>query len=99
MIAQPDPGAVITASPVVVIGQVVPINDNPVIFSLVNERGFAIVTRQLIVEKPGEAIDFEISLPFAPTSAVRDLRLMIRQASMINGLSAILDSLPITIEP
>ena len=99
MITQPNPGTVINTSPLVVIGQVTPINDNPVIFSLVNERGGAIVTRQLAVETPGEPIDFEISLPFTPTSAVQDMRLVIRQTSNIIGISAILDSLPITIEP
>ena len=98
-ITQPDPGAVIHTSPLVVIGQVAPINDNPVSFSLVNERGFAIITRQLIVEKHGEAIDFEVSLPFSSTYAIRDMRLIIRQASMITSVNAILDSLPITIEP
>jgi hypothetical protein len=99
MIAQPDPGTIINTSPLVVIGQVTPINDNPVIFSLVNERGGAIVARQLTVETPGEPIDFEISMPFTPTSAVRQMRLIIRQASRINGVNAILDSLLITIEP
>jgi hypothetical protein len=99
MISQPDHGMVINSSPVVVVGQVTPINDNPVIFSLVNERGGAIVARQLAVETLGEPIDFEISLPFTSTSAVRDMRLIIRQASMIIGVNAILDSLPITIEP
>ena len=98
-ITQPDPGTVINTSPLVVIGQVTPINDNPVIFSLVTERGGVIVARQLTVEKPGEDIDFEISLPFTPTSAVRDMRLIIRQASVISGVNVILDSLPITIEP
>ena len=99
MIAQPEPGTVINTSPLVVIGQVTPINDNPVIFSLVNERGGAIVARQLTVETPGEPIDFEISMPFTPTSAVRQMRLIIRQASRINGVNAILDSLLLTIEP
>lgn len=98
-ITQPDPGTVINTSPVVVIGQVTPINDNPVIFSLVNERGGLIVTKQLAVETMGEAIDFEISLPFTPTSEVRDMRLVIRQTSNIIEIIAILDSFPITIEP
>lgn len=99
MIAQPDPGMVINTSPLVVIGLVTPINENPVIFSLVNERGGEIVARQLAVETQGEPIDFEISLPFPPSSAVLDMRLTIQQASMISGVPAILDSLPITIKP
>jgi hypothetical protein len=99
MIAEPDPGTVINTSPLAVIGQVTPINDNPVIFSLVNDRGGAIVARQLIVVEPGETIDFEISLPFSSTSTIRDMRLIIRQTSLISGVYAILDSLPITIEP
>ena len=99
MITQPDPGTLINTSPLVVTGQVTPINDNPVIFSLVNERGSAIVVRQLAVEKPGEDIDFEISLPYTPSYAVRDMRLVIRQTSNFIGISAILDSLPLTIEP
>jgi hypothetical protein len=99
MITHPDPGMVINTSPLVVIGQVTPINDNPVIFSLVNDRGGALVARQLTVVESGADIGFEISLPFTSTSAVRDMRLIIRQSSMINGVYAILDSLPITIEP
>jgi hypothetical protein len=98
-IVQPDPKTVINTSPLIVIGQVTPINGNPVIFSLLNERGGAIVTRQLAVETPGEAIDFEISLPYTPVSDVRDMRLVIRQTSSFIGLTTILDSLLITIEP
>jgi hypothetical protein len=99
MIIQPDPGTVINISPLVVIGQATPLNDNPIIFSLVNERGGAIVSRQIAVETLDEPIDFEISLPFTPTYAVQDMRLIIWQSSMISGVYAILDSLPITIEP
>lgn len=99
MITQPDPGTVINTSPLVVKGQVKPINDNPLIFSLVTERGGVIVARQLTVEKPGEDIDFEISMPFTPTSEVRDMRLIIRQTSNIIGINSILDSLLITITP
>jgi hypothetical protein len=99
MISQPDPGMVINSSPLVVVGQVTPINDNPVNFSLLNERGGAIVARQLAVETLGEPIDFEISLPFPPIFAVQDMRLIIWQASLINDIYAILDSLLITIEP
>jgi hypothetical protein len=98
-IDQPEHGTVIDTSPLVVRGQVRPINDYPVIFSLVTERGGAIVARQLAVETPGEPINFEIVLPFTPTSTIRNMRLTIRQGSKINGVYAILDSLPISIEP
>lgn len=98
-IDQPEPGVVINTSPLVVKGQVMPINDYPVIFSLVTERGGAVGGRQLAVETPREPVDFEILLPFTPSSTVRDMRLIIRQASNVNGVYAILDSLLITIEP
>lgn len=98
-VSQPEPGAMISNSPLIVVGTVTPINDYPVIFELVTERGSVIVTRQLGVESLGEEIDFEISLPYLPSLNIRDMRLVIRQTSGITGVSAILDSLPLTITP
>jgi hypothetical protein len=98
-INQPKPGAVINDSPMIVSGTVRPINDRPVIFELINERGSVIVTRQMAVETVGEMVAFEIPLPYLPSSRIRDMRLVIRQSSGIAGVNAILDSLPLTIVP
>lgn len=98
-IDHPTPGAVISASPLYVAGSVRPINDRPVIFELLNERGNTLVTRQLGVDKPGDLINFEIVLPYLPSSRIQDIRLVIRQTSDFPGINALLDSVPITIAP
>lgn len=98
-INQPKPGAVINDSPIIVTGRVRPINERPVIFELITERGRAIVTRQLAVETPGEWVAFEIPLPYLASSQIRDMRLTIRQSSGIAGVNLTLDSLPLTIVP
>ncbi len=99
MIHHPAPGVVISKTPLYVAGSVRPINDRPVIFELINTRGHTIVTRQLVVDKPEEWIDFEVALPYLPSSTVRDIRLIIRQNSDFPGINAILDSIPIMIAP
>ena len=98
-INQPKPGAVINDSPIIVTGMVRPINERPVIFELITERGSVIVTRQLAVETTGELMAFEIPLPYSPSLRIRDIRLTIRQSSGIAGVNVILDSLPLTIVP
>ena len=98
-INQPEPGAVINDSPIIVAGTVRPINDRPVIFELITERGSVIVTRQVAVTTPGEKMAFEIPLPYSPSLRIRDIRLTIRQPSGIAGVNLILDSLPLTIVP
>ena len=98
-ITQPQPGAVITASPLIVTGQVTPLNDRPVIFELITERGGSIISKQLAVETPGEMIDFEVPLVYALPSGERDMRLVVRQTTEIGGGDAILDSLPVKIAP
>jgi hypothetical protein len=96
---QPKPGAIINDSPIIVAGTVSPINDRPVIFELITDRGSVIVTRQMAVETVGEMVAFEMPLPYSPSSRIRDIRLVIRQSSGIAGVNVILDSLPLTIVP
>lgn len=98
-ITQPEPGAVIDASPLMITGTVIPVNDNPIIFELITERGGAIVSKQLAVETPGKAMDFEISLIYPPVAEERDMRLIVRQSTGFVGVDVILDSLPITLAP
>lgn len=98
-ITQPEPGAIITESPLVVKGAVTPVNGRPIIFELVTERGGAVISKQLAVETPGEAVDFEVPLIFSPVTAALDMRLVIRQSADIIGVDAVLDSLPITLAP
>jgi hypothetical protein len=98
-ITQPEPGAVVDSSPMLIVGTVRPVNSYPVIFELVTERGGAIVSKQLAVEIPGKALDFEISLGYPPVTEVRDMRLIVRQSAGFAGGVVILDSLPITLTP
>lgn len=98
-ITQPQPGELITESPMIVTGTVTPLNTKPIIFELLTERGGAIVTKQLAVETPGEPMAFEVSLIFPSPAAAREMRLVIRQPADIIGVNAILDSLPFTLGP
>jgi hypothetical protein len=98
-ITNPQPGASISASPLVIKGSVNPVNSNPVIIELLTERGGAILTKQILVETPGERFEFEIPLIFTPVTSARDMRLVIRQSVGWAGVNAILDSTPISITP
>lgn len=99
VITQPQPGALITESPMLVTGTVTPLNSKPIIIELLTERGGAIVTKQLAVETPGEPMAFEVSLIYPPATNVRDMRLVIRQPADIIGVDAILDSRPFILAP
>ena len=96
---EPQPGAVISASPMLITGTVIPVNSNPIVFELLTERGGAIVSKQLAVEMPGHAIAFEIPLIYPPVTEWRDMRLIVRQSTGLAGVDAILDSLPVIITP
>ncbi|MFU8827772.1 MAG: hypothetical protein ACNA70_09840, partial [Brevefilum sp.] len=98
-IAHPEPGMVIQTSPLLITGTVTPINDFPLVFELLTERGGAIISKQLAVETPGQPMDFEVPLVFPPVTGQRDMRLIIRQPSGYVGVDAILDSVQITIAP
>lgn len=98
-LTEPQPGAVINASPMLISGTVIPVNSNPVIFELLTERGGAIVSKQLAVEIPGEAMDFELLLIYPPVTEPRDMRLVIRQSAGWVGVDAILDSLSLILAP
>jgi hypothetical protein len=98
-IAEPAPGAVINTPPLRVSGTVIPVNNNPVIFELLNERGKAIISKQLVVGTVGSPLNFEVDLNFLPVNNARDMRLVVRQSTGFPELDAILDSLAITITP
>lgn len=98
-VTHPEPGMVIQSSPLLVIGTVTPINDFPLIFELLTERGGAIISKQLAVETPGQPMNFEVPLVYPPVTGGHDMRLIIRQPSGWVGVDAILDSVPITIAP
>lgn len=98
-ITEPQPGSVISTSPMLITGTVNPVNSNPIIFELLTERGGAIVSKQLAVETPGLAMDFDISLIYPPVPETQDMRLVIRQSTGLVGVDAILDSLPVTVTP
>jgi hypothetical protein len=98
-ITEPEPGAVISASPMLISGTVIPVNSNPIIFELLTERGGAIVSKQLAVETPGKAMAFEVPLIYPPVTETRDIRLIVRQSAGLAGVDAILDSLPVIIMP
>ena len=98
-LTQPEPGEVIRSSPMIIAGMLVPVNNTPVIFELVNERGGSLVSKQLAVETPGKAVDFEISLVYPPDDEAQNLRLVVRQSAGWPGVDVILDSLLITITP
>lgn len=98
-INQPQPGVLITQSPMLVKGTVTPLNNKPIIIELLTERGGAIVSKQLAVESPGEPMAFEVSLIYSPPATVREMRLVIRQPADIIGVDAILDSLPFLLAP
>ena len=98
-VTHPEPGAMIGESPMLITGTVRPINENPIVFELLNERGGAIVSKQLAVGAPSENLDFEFFLAYPPAANMRDMRLVIRQSAGWLGVEAILDSLPVTIIP
>lgn len=98
-ISNPEPGAIIRGLPILVSGTVRPVNDNPVIIELLNERGAAIASKQLLVETLGDQFEFEVPLILMPVESVRNMRLVIRQSTGWAGVDAILDSLPITLPP
>lgn len=98
-VTRPLPNAVITESPIMLEGTVVPISGNPVNFELATERGVVISSRQLAVDDPGVPIDFQINLVYMAVTNDQEMRVVIRQSGDIPGVDAILDSLPITIIP
>jgi len=98
-ITQPEPGALITESPLVIEGTLKPINSKTIFFELLTERGVAIATKQLAVELPGEPMTFKVALSYAPSLGPRDMRLVIRQPADMIGVDAVLDSLPLQIAP
>lgn len=98
-LTEPEPGAVINASPMLIKGTAIPVNERPIFIELLNERGGAIVSKQLVVEAPGQALDFEIYLVYPPVRQVQAMRLIVRQPAAFGGVDAILDSLPVFLTP
>lgn len=98
-VIEPEPGAVVNEPALDIVGTVTPVNHNPIIFEVLNERGAALVSRQLAVDVPGTPQAFEVRLALPSFSEAQEMRLIIRQPTGFPGVDAILDSLPLTINP
>jgi len=98
-ITRPEAGEIITQSPLVVSGTVTPVNSRPIVFELVRENGGVIISKQLPVNQPGVAFDFEVPIIFTSDAGIQNMRLVIRQTAQDFPADIILDSLPLTIFP
>jgi len=98
-ITNPKSGEIITQSPLVVSGTVIPVNSRPIVFELVSESGGVIISKQLPVSQPGVALDFEVPIIFTPSPAAHDMLLVIRQTAQDYHADIILDSLPLILSP
>ena len=98
-VTQPEPGAVISDSPLLITGTVRPINETPIYFELMTERGRAIFSKQLAVETPGIDFEFSVSLAYSPVVKQENMRLVIWQSAGWPGVIGVLDSLPVIIAP
>ncbi|MDY6866709.1 MAG: hypothetical protein SVT56_02220 [Chloroflexota bacterium] len=98
-ITQPAPMEIISGGAFQVTGEIKPLNDNPVVFELMTERGSIIGTSQLDPQNLGETIEFEINLSYDFIYEERDVRLVVRQRTREFASDAILDSMPIFLRP